>query len=241
MITRQKSVDRFVDRSGSAGAAVQLPHAWKDKITYFSWITLYEPDKYPNIRLNSQEMKLLEQMMKISNVENHCKRVMALSLKIGNHMGIEIEMAKTLVTAASFHDVGKLVILQSVLFGNKELSEKEHLINHMHPEYGRRMMHLISPKGTEVCAAGEIISQHHEKMDGSGYPRGLRGRDIGLPARIIAVADEFDGLTKPKPYQQKALMSPEAAAKQIAANAGKEFDPQVVRHFLEIMVEERMV
>jgi HD-GYP domain-containing protein (c-di-GMP phosphodiesterase class II) len=95
-----------------------------------------------------------------------------------------------------------------------------------HPVYAHQMLSPIS----YLKHALDIPYCHHEKWDGSGYPRGLKGEDIPLPARVFAIVDVYDALTSDRPY--RAAWSPEKAYRYIEEQSGKHFDPQVVRRFL---------
>ena len=126
--------------------------------------------------------------------------------------------------AAPLHDVGKVAIQDEVLLKKGTFSAKEREVMQKHATLGAR---LLSGGRSELMKMAQVISAcHHERWDGLGYPQGLRGEQIPLPARIVAVADAFDALTHARPY--KEAWSVEQAMAEIELERGIQFDPQVV-------------
>ena len=123
------------------------------------------------------------------------------------------------------HDIGKVGIPESILCKTAPLTELEWVVMRSHPNQGARIVEPIPFMGEAV----EIVRSHHERFDGTGYPRGLRGRDIPLAARIFAIADSFDAMTSDRPYRS-ALTTEEAVA-EILAGSGTQFDPMCVEAF----------
>lgn len=145
------------------------------------------------------------------------------------------ETIELLVTVAPIHDIGKIGIRDDILLKPGRLSAEEmaHVREHVYLgqrvlEQARRKSGLDNPQLFELCDA--LVFCHHERWDGSGYPRGLKGDEIPIPARLFAVADVFDALISRRVY--KPEMSYEAAAAEIAAARGTLFDPEVVDAFL---------
>jgi len=136
--------------------------------------------------------------------------------------------ALMLEEAAPMHDVGKIGVPDSILKKPGGLTDQEWEIMRLHPEFGAR---ILGGANTPVLImASEIAYCHHEKFDGSGYPRGLKGSDIPLAARVVSLIDYFDALTMDRVYR-KAL--PDAAVfSMIADGAGVHFDPALVDVFL---------
>jgi putative nucleotidyltransferase with HDIG domain len=144
------------------------------------------------------------------------------------------EMAQALFWAAMLHDVGKIGVPENVLTKAGPLSDNEWTIMRLHPVLGANIV-----KSTKVFdAIAPMIFHHQEKYDGSGYPFGLRGDDIPLGARILAVADAYEAMTSHRVYRQ-ALGSTEARL-ELTRNRGTHFDPQVVEAFLEVAEEQRL-
>ncbi|WP_286746543.1 response regulator [Aquabacterium sp. UBA2148] len=139
--------------------------------------------------------------------------------------------AEELLTAAPMHDIGKIGIPDAILLKPGPLSPEEWAVMRTHPQIGAD---IIGEHRSKVLAlAREIAWCHHEKWDGSGYPRGLAGDAIPMSARIVAVADVFDALTTARPY--KRAWTVEAAAEQLRQDAGRHFDPRLVELFMGIL------
>ncbi len=125
------------------------------------------------------------------------------------------------------HDIGKMGVPDSILHKPGPLSEDEINIMRQHPSYAYQMLFPIS----YLKHALEISYCHHEKWDGSGYPRGLKGEEIPLSARLFAVVDVFDALTSDRPYRKAWPLND--VYRYIKEQSGKHFDPQIVKIFLE--------
>ncbi len=165
-----------------------------------------------------------------TETHGHSERVAELSLDIGKALGIEPHSRawQDLEHGAMLHDVGKVGVPDSILRKPGPLTEEEWGAIREHPMHGFNML-----KGVHfLAAAGELVLSHHERYDGGGYPRGLKGEEIPLGARIFAVADTFDAITSPRPY--KAALSVEWACEEIARNSGTQFDPEVVAVLLRL-------
>jgi putative two-component system response regulator len=158
----------------------------------------------------------------------HIRRMARYCRLIGEALGLDDEACRTLYLAAPMHDIGKIAIGDAILLKPGKLSPEERAVMEQHTAYGYRL--LADGSSELVRHAAEIARCHHERWDGSGYPRGLAGTAIPLFARIAAVADVFDALTSERPYKQ--AWSPESAAEHLAQNSGKHFDPACVTAFL---------
>lgn len=133
---------------------------------------------------------------------------------------------------AILHDVGKIAIPDRILLKPGPLTEEEWAVMKLHPVYAYEWLSGIP----FLKKALEVPYAHHERWDGSGYPRGLKGLEIPLSARIFAVADVYDALTSDRPYRK--AWPKEKALAYIREEAGKQFDPEVVEAFLKLMAEE---
>ncbi|HBT20641.1 MAG TPA: histidine kinase [Peptococcaceae bacterium] len=158
----------------------------------------------------------------------HAKRLEEYCVKMGQKMGLSFEKIADLSLLAQVHDLGKVVIPDEILFKKGPLSEEEWEIMRQHPVRGSRIA-LSSP---DLAGIADLILKHHERWDGKGYPLGLKGEDIPIECRILAVADAFDAMTNDRPYRR--AMKKEEALKEIKNEAGKQFDPQVVEVFLSM-------
>ncbi len=159
----------------------------------------------------------------------HSKRVQEYALLLARHLGIkEGDTLEGLEMGALLHDVGKIGVPDGILLKKGGLTEEEWDGIRRHPELGASLLQRIP----FLSGAREIVETHHEKFDGSGYPKGLKGEQIPIGARIFAVVDVFDALTTDRPY--KAALSYRSAADSIAGERGTHFDPDVVDAFLKI-------
>ncbi len=157
----------------------------------------------------------------------HSERVTHYVQLIARAMGLPRADRDRLVRAAVLHDVGKIGIPSAVLNKPGRLDSHEFRLIQKHPEMGVEIVREIQAMAETL----EIIRAHHERVDGKGYPAGLKGDEIPLGARILAVADTFDAMTSDRPYRKG--LPPEAAYEEIDRCAGAQFDPEVARVFLE--------
>jgi len=160
--------------------------------------------------------------------EAHSRRVGEYSLYLAEMMGIGPEVREDIRKGALLHDIGKIGISDRILLKPGKLTAEEWVEMRKHPEIG----YWILTGAPELQAASEIVISHHERWDGSGYPRQLAGEEIPLGARIFSVVDTFDALTSNRPYHRGE--SYESARSEIKMNAGTQFDPVVVEHFLRV-------
>ena len=160
---------------------------------------------------------------------NHSERVRAYTELIAEQMHLRPRDHHRLRWAALLHDIGKLKLPATLLNGTGDLSEGQWEKVKRHPMDGAR---LIAPMWDFLGPWAQTIEQHHERHDGTGYPRGLAGDDICLGARIVAVADSYEAMTARRSYSQP--MTQVAARKRVAELSGTQFDPEVVRAFLGI-------
>lgn len=161
----------------------------------------------------------------------HAQRVGATAAGIARNLGISDSEAEVLELAATLHDLGKVGIPDSILLKEGRLTEAEFAMMREHAQIGAK---ICSGSSSPILQVAEVVaSSHHEKWDGSGYPLGLKGEDIPLVGRIVAVADVYDALRSERPY--KSAYTHEEAVRVIAEGAGSHFDPEVVEAFLSLM------
>jgi HD-GYP domain-containing protein (c-di-GMP phosphodiesterase class II) len=161
----------------------------------------------------------------------HTRRVADLAAPIGEALGMSEEQVRLLRQAAPLHDVGKIGIPDSILLKPGRLTAKEFAEMKRHTTLGAGM--LAGGRGALMEMAEAIALAHHERWDGSGYPHGLKGEAIPLAGRVVAVADVVDALTHARPYKQAWPL--EDAVREIAAQAGRQFDPAAVDAFLRLL------
>ena len=163
-----------------------------------------------------------------SDTGAHIIRMAKYCRLIAGALGLDQEACRTLYLAAPMHDVGKIAIGDAILLKPGKLSPEERAVMEQHTTYGFKI--LADSNSELIRVAAEIALCHHERWDGSGYPRGIAGEEIPLFARIAAVADVFDALTSERSYKQ--AWSPQQAAVHLSENSGKHFDPTCVAAFL---------
>lgn len=162
----------------------------------------------------------------------HTERVTHYSLSITDELVGDLDVKdyekfkEKLHIAALLHDIGKIGIQDSVLNKNRALTKAEQQIVMKHPQIGATILQPIRELGDIIDA----VRYHQEKYDGTGYPRGLKGEDIPLLARIISVADTFDAMTTDRPYRRKRKVK--EAVREIVKNSGSQFDPKIADAFL---------
>jgi len=160
--------------------------------------------------------------------EGHTQRVTILTQRLARSMGVEGDALINITRGALLHDIGKMAIPDGILLKPGQLTEDERMLIQKHPVYAYEMLSPIA----FLVPAIDIPYCHHEKWDGSGYPRGLRGKDIPFAARIFPVVDVWDALTSNRPYR-RALPQYEVR-QRIKNDSGKHFDPVVVDAFMEM-------
>jgi HD-GYP domain-containing protein (c-di-GMP phosphodiesterase class II) len=158
----------------------------------------------------------------------HIRRVAEYSRILGMRILKDVTESEQLRVAAMMHDLGKLLIDQNILEKKGKLTEEEYEIVKRHSQFGWNL--LEHSKGEVMEMARVIALQHHEKWDGSGYPKGLRGNEISIYAQIVAVADVYDALTSKRSYKDAWAASD--AKQEIIDQKGEQFSPAVVDAFL---------
>jgi cyclic di-GMP phosphodiesterase len=166
--------------------------------------------------------------LKDSETEGHSKRVTAYTIALARAMGIAPAEIKVIARGAFLHDIGKMAIPDEILRKPGKLTPEEQEIMREHCARGYHMLRKIP----FLAGAAEIVFCHQEHYDGTGYPSGLRGREIPIGARIFAVADTLDAITSDRPYRKSRSF--DAAREEILRCSGTQFDPGVVETFLKI-------
>jgi putative nucleotidyltransferase with HDIG domain len=162
----------------------------------------------------------------------HSERVANLANKLAERINLSKEEIKTIYWAGLVHDIGKVLIDDTILNKPEKLTEEERKEVEKHPVHGARILGTM--KGMEEIS--KIVRYHHERWDGKGYPEGLKGDEIPLGARILALADSFDAMTSDRPY--RAALSLEDTLKELKRCSGSQFDPELVDVFIDIVIEE---
>ncbi|HHU35864.1 MAG TPA: substrate-binding domain-containing protein [Treponema sp.] len=161
--------------------------------------------------------------------EGHCNRVAQLSVQLGKKIGLGEHDIENLYRGALLHDIGKVGIPDAILLKPGPLTHEERQIMNLHPKYAYDLLAPIE----FLLPALSVPWSHHEKWDGTGYPQGLKGKDIPLFARIFAVVDVWDALSSDRPY--RGPWEKERIVEYIQAESGKHFDPEIVTLFLKMI------
>ena len=156
----------------------------------------------------------------------HSQRARKFTLLLARELGLPPEELEEIGRGALLHDIGKIGISDEILLNINSLNSDQQQIMYRHPEIG----HTIISATPFLSKAAEIVLAHHERFDGKGYPRGLRGKEIPIGARIFAVIDAYDAMRSTRPYRKS--MKPADAVAEIQQNAGTQFDPDIVTVFL---------
>jgi putative nucleotidyltransferase with HDIG domain len=166
--------------------------------------------------------------LKTAETEGHSRRVTAYTIAIARKMGLSKEEISVIARGAFLHDIGKMAIPDYILLKPGKLTDDEMAIMREHCYRGYKIISRIP----FLAEAAEIVYSHHENYDGLGYPRGLRGDEIPLGARLVAVANTLDAIISDRPYHPAQTV--EAALKEIELWSGRQFDPKIVTAFLEM-------
>ncbi|WP_160670014.1 HD domain-containing phosphohydrolase [Clostridium sp. C8-1-8] len=202
-------------------------------------VTLLYVSNKPVFHMMSNKMKKLSSIRKVVEekdmyTHDHGERVREYSLKIGEKFHFSNSRMTCLNYAAAFHDLGKINVPDEVLKKPGRLTKEEFEYIRKHPKDGEDII-----KDTFIKESALAIGQHHERIDGSGYPLGLKGDEICIEAKIIGVADSYDAMTSDRPY--KKGMSPKDAIEELKSLAGKHYDELIVAKLEEVLKEEGLI
>jgi putative nucleotidyltransferase with HDIG domain len=169
--------------------------------------------------------------LKDAETEGHSRRVTVYTIAIARAMGLAKEQIDVIARGAFLHDIGKMAIPDAILRKPGKLDPDEIKVMREHCYHGYQILKKIP----FLKEASEIVYAHQEHFDGSGYPRQLKGEEIPLGARLFSVADTLDAMTCDRPYRKAQSLS--AAFEEIKRFSGKQFDPEVVKIFLDMPQE----
>jgi HD-GYP domain-containing protein (c-di-GMP phosphodiesterase class II) len=164
--------------------------------------------------------------------EGHSRRLVELSTRLAQALGVSEEEITHLRRGALLHDIGKLAIPDNILLKPAALDDAERKTLQQHPVYAKQMLNGIS----FLLPSMDVAYSHHEHWDGSGYPEGLKAEAIPFMARIFAVVDQWDALLSDRPYRK--AWSREDVIAYLQENSGKIFDPRIVEAFLVLVGED---
>ncbi len=191
---------------------------------------------------SSADMKfgVLDSLVRAIDAKDHYTKghsdvVAEYAAKLAARANLSDEVRRALRTAGLLHDVGKLAVPDAILKKPGSLTTGEYDDMKRHVTIGEVLIREV-PQLTDVIQA---VSCHHERYDGTGYPRGLRGEEIPLVGRIIAIADAYSAMSLDRPYRK--AITPDQVIQELEEGAGTQFDPELVRLFIELVKEERSV
>ncbi|MFQ5795267.1 MAG: diguanylate cyclase [Candidatus Bipolaricaulia bacterium] len=201
--------------------------------TDVTFLSLCSPPAFNLMREDTEEFhEMAERIEADEYVDGHCRRLENMAVWVGEKLDLSGEQMGNLSYAAFFHDLGKARVSQETLQKPGKLTEEEWKLMKKHSIWGREMLE----KKDFLKGAAQIVEQIHERVDGTGYPNKLKGHEISIEARIIAVVEAYDAMTTDRPYR-KAL-NKEKAIRRLKGNVGTQFDEPVVDAFIEV-IEER--
>jgi diguanylate cyclase (GGDEF)-like protein len=189
-------------------------------------------DKPPDSRSGRFSMVTLFQRVlaeKTAETLEHGMRIQALVAEVGKRLGFSSTQQSEINLLASLHDIGKIAMPTDIMTKPCFLTDNEWELMKRHPEIGERIARSVP----DLIGIASAILSHHERWDGTGYPRGLKGEQIPLLSRILSIADAYDAMINGRPY--KKAISPKEALEEIVRNAATQFDPGLVKIFLETM------
>ncbi len=171
--------------------------------------------------------------LKDSSTEEHTRRVALRAVEVGEELGLPVGRLRSLALGGLLHDMGKLAVSEAVLRKPGPLSDDEYALVQQHPVDGVK---ILADSGGFPAAALRLVRQHHERLDGSGYPDGLQGEQLDVDSRILAVCDVYDALVSPRVYRE--AWSHERALAQLRAEASTRFDARCIEALARVVDRE---
>ena len=200
-------------------------------------IAIDNAELFDNLQISNSEMSMAYEKtlegwahaleLRDHDTEGHTSRTTELTVRLARAMGVNEKDLVYFYRGALLHDIGKIGVPDSIVLKPGPLNDDEWVIMRKHPQYAYDMLSSISYLRQSL----DIPYCHHEKWDGTGYPRGLKGGQIPLSARIFAIVDVWDALTSDRPYRK--AWSKDKARQYILEQAGLQFDPDVVKIFMK--------
>lgn len=161
----------------------------------------------------------------------HSMRVTLYSLALAKALKLPDELLEEIETAGLLHDIGKIAIPEKILLKQGKLTDEEYEVIKSHPELGEKLVSGIE----KLKLVSNWLKSHHERYDGKGYPEGLKGEEIPISSRIIAIADTYDAMTSDRSYRE--ALSHQVAMEEIKLCSGSQFDPKLADLFIGIAAE----
>jgi diguanylate cyclase len=192
---------------------------------------LYESTSARNSMINLIMNALVE---KNEREMEHSRRVSEMSVELAKACGFDYDRINQVKMVGLLHDIGKIGIEENILNSVEKLTEESMVLIRKHTEIGYRIL----CSATDFMEIANDVYEHHERWDGKGYPRGIKGNNISINARIVAIADSYDAMVSARPSNYyKKPMSKSSAIKELKVCAGKQFDPKLARIFVEHVLQ----
>ncbi|MDP3790511.1 MAG: HD domain-containing protein [Candidatus Omnitrophota bacterium] len=206
----------------------------KEVRDYHRLLRLHKNLQITNEQLKASEIDTIAALIKAEEEKDgytrgHSDRVTKISLAIAQEMNLDNEKKRLIERAGILHDIGKIGICDSILCKKEKLTDEEWLVIKSHPDKGDKILEPLKFLPTER----DIILSHHERYDGKGYPRGLKGSQIRIEALILAVADAFDAMNSARSYRQP--LSKEVITSELEKSRGTQHSAEVVDYFLRLL------
>ncbi len=185
-------------------------------------------------RSRLSQLYVLTQLLDLKDMSigRHCTRLAEWAVRIATDLGLGQDERSNIEVASLLHDVGKVGVSDAILGKNGPLDRSEWEAMRKHPDYGWNLLRLLP--GLE--SASLYVLHHHERIDGRGYPGGLKGDQIPLGGKIVAVVDAFDAMISDRCYRRG--LPPEVAIERLIDGSGRQFDPEVVDRFVKLASTE---
>ncbi|MDK2820968.1 MAG: hypothetical protein PWP31_933 [Clostridia bacterium] len=232
------SIEKYNEMNPELPLSLSVGFAVRDKTSMKMSELFKEADNnmYQEKLLNTKSsrstiIKTFKEMLKTRDfiIEGHAERLQNLVHEIGKSLGLNGPKINIMMLLAEFHDIGKIGIPENILLKKAALTSQERKTLQRHCEIGHRIAMAV-PKLTSVA---DLILKHHEWWNGKGYPFGLKGKEIPLECRILAILDAYDAMTNDRPYR-KAMTINEAIA-ELKRYSGIQFDPEIVDKFIKLL------
>ncbi len=245
--TDAEATEQVIRRINEAVAAEKLGAL--DVSISFGWDTKYEPGKTVQEMFKNAEDQMYKQKLfespsmrgrtinaiittlheKNKREEQHSHRVSVLCESTGRALKLPQKTVDVLKSVGLLHDIGKIAIDENILNKPGSLSPEEYAEIKRHPEKGYRILSTVN----DMSEMAEYVLAHHERWDGNGYPKGLKGKEIPYISRIIAIADAYDAMTSERSY--RAPMPEEQVRRELLEGAGIQFDPELIQVFVAMV------
>lgn len=239
LLTGYSDIDAMIDGVNKCGLFQYITKPFDPeelKITIKSGISAYELTASKKALLHDLRELFYTTIKSISSAldakdaytHGHSLRVTLFSLILCKEMNLDVEFTGDVEIAGLLHDIGKIGVPEDILCKPGKLTEDEYNIIQMHPEKGKKILNGIK----KLSDAAYWLNSHHERWDGLGYPQKLKGEEIPIAARILAIADTYDAMTSDRSYRKGLPHT--TALEEIQRCSGAQFDPNVVEAFLRI-------